>query len=64
MQYWQSIMQNAQAGTAHDLKSEGNLELTVPMQLPAGSQACEYLPDICWGAGKTAVWHAYALLCF
>ena len=57
-------MQNAQAGTAHDLKSEGNLELTVPMQLPAGSQACEYLPDICWGAGKTAVWHAYALLCF
>lgn len=65
IQYWQSIMPNAQAVTAHCLKWDRDLELLLLLQLQAGSGACDvgrYLPDCCWGAEKTACWSCLALL--
>ncbi len=58
MQYWQSIIQNAQAGTARYLKGERALEMLLVLKLPAGSGVCDVersVPDCCWRAEKTGL---------
>ena len=61
----QSIMQNAQAGTACCLQDERVLEILLVLQLPAGSGVCDvgrYLPVVVGVLKKQLA--VRALLCF